>query len=273
MKKISTILSAILLVASVIAQSPQKMSYQAVVRDANGKLVTSHAVGIKVSILQGSVSGSSVYSETQTTTTNANGLISIEIGGTALNVVNWANGPYFMKTETDPAGGSNYTITATSQLLSVPYALYAKTAENGFSGNYNDLINKPAIPSIPPTLSVPANIVPRTAMRGQQLSVSFSGGDDLSFTQSSSSCPNLYADVQLSFTPSSSTIVFIQGSPVIFYAGSPTIIAPVDKYFIDSKRFDAIFDIPSYIPSGLYNIILSPSSSCPFTFSSAFKIY
>jgi len=144
MKKISTILSAILLVASVIAQSPQKMSYQAVVRDANGKLVTSHAVGIKVSILQGSVSGSSVYSETQTTTTNANGLISIEIGGgTGFNAIDWANGSYFIKTETDPTGGASYTISGTSQLLSVPYALYAKTAGNGFSGNFNDLSNKP----------------------------------------------------------------------------------------------------------------------------------
>lgn len=267
MKKICVIIVAALFVANVWAQSPQKMSYQLVIRDANGKLISNHVVGIKISILQGSASGNAVYTEIQTPTTNNNGLISIEIGGTALNVVNWANGPYFMKTETDPTGGSNYTISATSQLLSVPYALYAKTAANGFSGNYNDLINKPA------TISMPANIVPRTAMRGQQLSVSFSGGDDLSFSQSSSSCPKLYADVQLSFTPSSSTIVFIQGSPVIFYAGSPTIITPVDKYFIDSKRFDAIFDIPSYIPSGLYNIILSPSSSCPFTFSSAFKIY
>ena len=265
MKKTFIILvAATLILSNILAQSPQTMSYQAVIRDSNGKLITNHVVGIRISILQGSASGKSVYTETQVPGTNANGLISIEIGGAGLNAIDWANGPYFIKSETDPTGGTNYTIMGTSQLLSVPYALFAKTAGNGFSGNYNDLINKP---------SAPANVIPRTAMRGQLLSVTFSGGDDLSFTQASSSCPKLNADVLLSFTPASSTIIFVQGSPVVFSQGSPVFIYPSDTYYIDSKRFDAIFDIPSYIPSGLYDIILSPSTSCPFTFNSSFKIY
>ena len=140
MKRIFTILAAVLLTASVFlpqqagAQSPEKMSYQAVVRDAGDNLVTSSNVGMQISILQGSANGTPVYVETQTPATNANGLVTIEIGtGTTsddFSAINWANGPCFIKTETDPAGGTNYTITGTSQLLSVPYALHAKTAEN-----------------------------------------------------------------------------------------------------------------------------------------------
>ena len=139
MKKIFTILIAVLLTASVFAQAPQKMSYQAVIRDASDNLVISQAVGIQISILQGTASGTVVYVETQTPTTNANGLVSIEIGtGTVVSgdftTIDWANGSYFIKTETDPTGGTNYTITGTSQLLSVPYALHAKTAETVSGG-------------------------------------------------------------------------------------------------------------------------------------------
>lgn len=135
MKKIITICAAIIMTASLWAQSPEKMSYQAVVRDGSNNLVTSSAVGMQISILQGSPSSTAVYVETQTPTTNANGLVSIEIGaGTVVSgdftTINWANGPYFIKTETDPTGGTSYTITGTSQLLSVPYALHAKTAES-----------------------------------------------------------------------------------------------------------------------------------------------
>ncbi len=125
------------------AQSPQKMSYQAVIRNSSNALVVSHSVGMKISILQGSATGTEVYSETQTPTTNANGLVGIEIGGGAgFSTINWVNGPYFIKTETDPTGGTNYTITGTNQLLSVPYSLNAKTAE---TADYNNLSNLPAL--------------------------------------------------------------------------------------------------------------------------------
>src|SRR5690554_4014462 len=134
MKKIITVCAVLLMTASVFAQSPEKMSYQAVVRDGSNALVSSTAVGMQISLLQGSASGTAVYVETQTPTSNANGLVSLEIGsGTVVSgdftTIDWANGPYFIKTETDPTGGTSYTITGTSQLLSVPYALHAKTAE------------------------------------------------------------------------------------------------------------------------------------------------
>ena len=118
------------------------MSYQAVIRNSSGQLVTNHAVGIKITIMQGSASGAVVSTETQTATTNANGLVSIEIGGNAgFNAINWASGTYFIKTETDPTGGTNYTIAGTSQLLAVPYALHAKTVE---VDNVNDADADPA---------------------------------------------------------------------------------------------------------------------------------
>jgi len=131
MKKVYAIIVTVLIVASSYAQAPSKMSYQAIVRNSSNQLVTNHAVGMRISILQGSASGTSVYSETQTSTTNANGLVSIEIGGEiGFDAIDWANGPYFIKTETDPTGSTSYTITGTSQILNVPYALYAKNAAN-----------------------------------------------------------------------------------------------------------------------------------------------
>ena len=166
MKKLS-ILFAILMIAAVslFAQAPQKFSYQAVVRNANNQLVTSQAVGVRVSILQGSESGTVVYMETQTAVANANGLITLQIGdGTVMsgdfNSIDWASGPYFLKTESDPTGGTNYTIEGTQQLLSVPYALYAGASANGFSGDYNDLTNTPTIPTVPTDVSAFTNDVP-----------------------------------------------------------------------------------------------------------------
>lgn len=134
MKKVFTFLIAVLLTAIVFAQSPEKMSYQAVIRNSNNQLATNQTVGMQISILQGSPDGTAVYVEIQEPVSNANGLVSLEIGsGTVVSgnfsSIDWANGPYFIKTETDLKGGTNYTITGTSQLLSVPYALHAKTAE------------------------------------------------------------------------------------------------------------------------------------------------
>ena len=151
MKKIVTLIIIVLCAATLFAQAPEKFSYQAVVRNASNALVTDAQVSVRVSILQGSAEGEVLYVETHSAVTNANGLLTLEIGGGkteqgAFDRINWANGPYFLKTETDPNGGTNYSVTSTQQLLSVPYALYAKEAANSFSGDYNDLKNKPAIP-------------------------------------------------------------------------------------------------------------------------------
>jgi uncharacterized protein (TIGR02145 family) len=139
MKKLFTIIAAVLLTASLFAQSPEKMSYQAVVRNSSQELVVNQSIGMQISILQNSENGSAAYVERHFPATNANGLVTLEIGtGTIVSgnftTIDWANGIYFIKTETDPTGGTNYTITGTSQLLSVPYALHAKTAETVSGG-------------------------------------------------------------------------------------------------------------------------------------------
>ena len=135
MKKI--LLSIIGIIASVImflpqqvnAQSPNAFSYQAVARASNGDQIANQAVSFRISILQDSISGSSVYSETHSATTNKYGLVNLQIGngtsGNDFTAINWANGPYFVKVEMDASGGTTYAETGTSQLLSVPYALAA----------------------------------------------------------------------------------------------------------------------------------------------------
>jgi len=124
---------------SVFAQAPQKFSYQAVIRNSSNQLIINQQVALRISILQGSESGNVVFSETHSPSTNTNGLITIQVGsGTNIsgniNVINWANGPFFIQSETDPTGGNDYTLTTTSQMLSVPYALYAETAGSNIPG-------------------------------------------------------------------------------------------------------------------------------------------
>ena len=137
MKKIYTLL-LFLLCFSGYAQSPEKMTYQAVVRDANNTLLNNQTVGVKISILRSNITGVSVYSETQIITSNLNGLVSMEIGsGTTsdnFSTIDWSIGPYFIKTEIDPTGGESYSIIGTSQLLSVPFALYAKSSGSSIPG-------------------------------------------------------------------------------------------------------------------------------------------
>ncbi len=145
MKKILITLITLLTALSSYAQAPQKMSFQAVIRNTNGTLVTNLGVGMRVSIIQGSATGNPVYTEVfnPNPITNANGLVTMEIGGGIPLVgnfsnINWANGPYFVFIETDPAGGTNYSITSSSQLMSVPYALFSGSS-NGTNGK-NSLI-------------------------------------------------------------------------------------------------------------------------------------
>ena len=162
MKKFFTLIFMMLCAAVLFAQAPEKFTYQAVVRNANNTLVANAQVGVRVNILQGTATGNAVYSETHMVSTNANGLLTLNIGdGSVLHGIfaniDWADGPYYLKTDIDPNGGNNYNITSTQQLQSVPYALYAKEAANSFSGDYNDLTNAPIIPTIPNNVSTFTN--------------------------------------------------------------------------------------------------------------------
>ncbi len=125
-----------------LAQANEGFTYQAVIRNSGGTLVTNAAVGVRISLLQNSASGSVLFSERHTATTNANGLVTFVISnGTLLSgsfsAIDWANSIVFLKTDTDPTGGTNYTITNTSQLKSVPFANFANEAGNTWkpSGN------------------------------------------------------------------------------------------------------------------------------------------
>jgi hypothetical protein len=146
MNRIFILVSAVLLSASLWGQAPpQNFSYQAVVRGANNALVTKKQVGMKISLLQGSETGTAVYVETHTPTSNENGLVSIAIGGgtkdpssEAFATIDWSKGYYFVKIETDPTGGTTYSLTTTSQLMSVPYALYAANSQTGAKGDKGD---------------------------------------------------------------------------------------------------------------------------------------
>jgi hypothetical protein len=152
MKKLFNLLIITALTLSVVAQPPQKMSYQCVVRNPAGELITKQSIGVRISILEGSLIQIIVFQETYATNpvTNENGLLSFEIGSGKASIgdfskIDWSEGPYSLKTEMDPKGGTNYTISGQSQILSVPYALYAEKTGSftekdpvwvGVSGNY-----------------------------------------------------------------------------------------------------------------------------------------
>jgi hypothetical protein len=115
---------------SAKAQAPQSFNYQAVARDASGAVISNQAVSFRISLLQGSATGTSSYTETHSVTTNQLGLVNFAIGGGTVVSgnfanINWSNGPYFVKVELDANGGNTYVVMNTTQLLSVPYAMYA----------------------------------------------------------------------------------------------------------------------------------------------------
>lgn len=137
MKKLSIVL-ALIATVQLYAQTPESFNYQAVIRNADGETLREQSVGIQIAVLQGSVSGTTIYQETFTETTSASGLVTIGIGtgstGTgSFAQIEWGDGPYFLQTAVDISGGTSYEVMGTTQLLSVPYAMYAKSAENGIS--------------------------------------------------------------------------------------------------------------------------------------------
>lgn len=127
-----TILLTILALSltAVFAQTPQAFKYQAVARNAAGQLISNQSVNVQISVLQGSVGGTSVYSETHTAVTNDFGLVNLEIGngtlvGGSFATIDWAGNSHFVQVEMDETGGTTYQLIGTFQLLSVPYAMQA----------------------------------------------------------------------------------------------------------------------------------------------------
>jgi uncharacterized protein (TIGR02145 family) len=187
MRSLTTTLIWIVGLNVICAQVPLGFSFQTIIRDSEGKVQKNQSTGIQFSILEGSAMGTVVYSETHTITTNEYGVINLTVGtgtvteGVFADIV-WGSNIHFLKTEIDPTGGNTYTISTTSQLMSVPYAMYAMKADTalkvpdssitneiqvlsisndtiylsdggfaklpaGFDGDYTSLTNKPTIPA------------------------------------------------------------------------------------------------------------------------------
>ncbi len=127
-------LVSLFIITSGFAQAPEAFTYQAIVRDNSGQPLPDVAVSFQFNILQGSASGTVVYSEDQSATTNGFGLVNLKIGQGTVNsgtfsTIDWGNDVYFLNIQIDQ--GSGFVDMGTQQFISVPYALYAKTAGNG----------------------------------------------------------------------------------------------------------------------------------------------
>jgi hypothetical protein len=142
MRKLSILFIGIFMCSSIFAQSPEMFNYQAVARNASEEILSNQVVSLRISVLQTSISGAVVYSETFETETNLFGLVNVQIGsgdvvnGVFENII-WSNDAYFLKVEMDINGGTSYEEYGISQLISVPYALHAKTADT-IIGAYNE---------------------------------------------------------------------------------------------------------------------------------------
>jgi uncharacterized protein (TIGR02145 family) len=134
MKKTSLLILGLILSAITFAQAPNKMSFQTVVRNSQGKLVLNKSIGVRISILQSTSTGTAVYVETHTQSSNANGLLTLEVGmgivsSGSFAAIDWSQGPYFLKTEMDVNGSTNYSISGVTEFVSVPYAMNSKTSD------------------------------------------------------------------------------------------------------------------------------------------------
>lgn len=159
--------------AGLFAQSPNAFNYQAALRDNQGALLNNQFVGLKIEIEN---STGIVYAEEYVVQTNAFGIINVQVGvnpSSSSNTfagIDWALGPYSLKTYVDPNGGHNYQFNSSSDILSVPYAKYAERAENAFSGDFSDLIG---VPNLDTSSS---NELQSISLIGDTISLSQGGG-------------------------------------------------------------------------------------------------
>lgn len=139
MKKIYSVALFLLMGTVLLAQSPQAINYQAVLRDASGSLIKSQSVSIRLSVLKGSATGSSSYTETHSVSTNDYGMVNLQLGNGSssddFGAIVWGSDAHYLKVELDETGGSSYKNLGTTQLVAVPYALYANTAGNALTAN------------------------------------------------------------------------------------------------------------------------------------------
>jgi hypothetical protein len=150
--------------SNAYSQSPDRIPYQSVIRNSTGALLAEKAVGLRISILRGSATGTVIFSETHRDTTNAYGMAQVDIGaGTVVSGtmagIDWSQGPFYIRVETDPAGGTNYQIVGTTQLLSVPFSLFTKSAPLRYSSSGDTLFSGSQYVIVPGLSSANANAV------------------------------------------------------------------------------------------------------------------
>jgi hypothetical protein len=187
MKNIYFLIIAILISSgNLFAQAPQKFNYQAVARDASGNLIANQSVNFRISILQASASGTAVYVETHAKTTNAFGQATLVIGGGTIvsgnfSIISWGNNSYYLKTEMDATGGSTFALMGTTQLLSVPYALYSNTAGSGgnsYTGGTGINVNGTTINNTSPDQTVVLTGTGATTVTGTYPNFSINSTDN-----------------------------------------------------------------------------------------------
>jgi hypothetical protein len=135
MFRLLLLLVASLLATTLFAQAPQSINYQGAARSLTGAALENQTIGLRIAIRQGSVDGQIAYQETHTTTTNGLGIFSLRIGSGGVvtgsfEQIDWGGSSHFLEIELDEAGGADYQLIGTSELLSVPYSLYAQDAED-----------------------------------------------------------------------------------------------------------------------------------------------
>ena len=158
--------------SQLYSQTPAAFKYQTVCRDASGLILANQLLGFKLSLLQGSPNGPTVFSETHSSSSNDFGVINLNVGQGNLiqgNIQNldWINNSYFLKVEFDPSGQSNYLFMGSSQIMAVPYALNAKHAQQA-----NRSLNDQDTSS--------SNEIQTLSIVGNQLQIS--GGNSVTFT-------------------------------------------------------------------------------------------
>jgi hypothetical protein len=275
------LLSALLISSIIFAQVPQGISYQAIALNGSGNPVVSSNVGIRLSIINDTAAGAAVYSETHTKMTNAQGLFHLVIGqGTPVSgtfaAVNWGMNDKFLKVEMDAAGGSNYTLVGTTQLLSVPYALTAASLVTApGQGIYLTSPNgTPHLLTVSndgelslPTSDAPANVPSQLFMYG-----TFNGWNPATALQFADWFDEGYftglkymtAGSQVRFLGAqNSSLVYGGGSlnGVMIANGSPITIPSNGFYKFSVSKFDGTYQIQSI------NVLLKSTGSTEYTMS------
>ncbi len=148
MRKFNTIILFCFATFVLYAQAPNTFRYQAIARNENGEPIINKEISIRIRILEGLISETNIYTEVHEVRSNAYGLINLSIGegdvvNGDLNTLKWGENNFLIEVGIADPGESEFQILGRAQLVSVPYALYANKAGNVFSGDYNDLTNKP----------------------------------------------------------------------------------------------------------------------------------